>query len=220
MEELGDEIDDVHREVALLAHCGSEYVTRYYGSFVFSYKLWIVMEYLDGGSCFDLLKPGVFPEAHIAVICRELLLGLDYTHSGGSIHRDVKASNVLLSSSGRVKLADFGVGSQFTGTLRHTFVGTPYWMAPELIRQSGYDSKVDIWSLGITAIEMATRMPPFSEHHPKRALFLIPKSKPPVLHGPFSAVFKDFVAQCLTKDPNAVSTSLSVVPLNLINPHG
>jgi serine/threonine-protein kinase 24/25/MST4 len=120
LEDSDDDILEIQQEIANLAQHESEFVTRYYGSFVVNYKLWIVMEFLAGGSCLDLLKPAAFSEAHIAVICRELLLGLEYLHGEGTIHRDIKAANVLLPASGRVKLADFGVAAQLTNTLRAT----------------------------------------------------------------------------------------------------
>lgn len=164
------------------------------------------MEYCGGGSIAEVCKildMGLEEDA-IALICREALKGLKYLHKIHKLHRDIKGGNILLTESGQVKLADFGVSAKLCDTFskRNTFVGTPYWMAPEVVLESMYDGRADVWSLGITAIEMAEINPPNADMHPMRVLMMIPRSGKPRLKNKerWSSEFHDFLSQCFEKD--------------------
>ncbi|KAG2196383.1 hypothetical protein INT47_012887 [Mucor saturninus] len=207
-----NQIDELRRETALMALSKHPNVLRVYGSFVNGSKLYIVTPYLAAGSCLDIMKssfPDGFDEISIATILRQALEGLIYLHKNGHIHRDVKAGNLLMDQQGTVLLADFGVSSSLAenGDVRKTFVGTPCWMAPEVMEQAGYDYKADIWSFGITALELATGHAPFAKFPPMKVLMMTLSNAPPTLDREnakhkFSKYFKDMIDLCLQKEPN------------------
>ncbi|WBW74110.1 PAK-related GC kinase Sid1 [Schizosaccharomyces osmophilus] len=209
-----DDITEIEQEVLMLSNCSHPNVINYYGCFVQGHVLWILMEHMDGGSVSGLLKKQGLEEETISIILRETLKGLTYLHNQNKIHRDIKAANILLSSTtGEVKLADFGVAAQLSNAAsrRYTFVGTPFWMAPEVIQQTSYGTAADIWSLGITAIEMAEAAPPRATMHPMRVIFEIPQSEPPKLSSNYSLEFRDFVSRCLKLHPASRRSSSSLL---------
>jgi len=215
LDDASDELEDVQQEISVMSNCNCSQLTKYFTSFLSGSQLWIVMEYLEGGSLSDLLvDSGPLDEPTIAYVMRELLTALAYLHGERKIHRDVKAGNILVSAGGGVKLADFGVTGQLTESVgkRKTRVGTPYWMAPEVISETSYDASADIWSVGITAMELADGKPPYaSSLHPMQAIFYIPKNPAPVLDGPYSPEFKNFIAACLQKDPSSRLSAVSLL---------
>ncbi|CAI9096450.1 OLC1v1032604C1 [Oldenlandia corymbosa var. corymbosa] len=209
--------EEIRGEIEMLQQCNHPNVVRYLGSYQGEEYLWIVMEYCGGGSVADLMNvtDESLEEYQIAFICREALKGLSYLHSIFKVHRDIKGGNILLTDQGEVKLGDFGVAAQLTRTMskRNTFIGTPHWMAPEVIQESRYDGKVDVWALGVSAIEMAEGYPPRATVHPMRVLFMISIEPAPMLEDKekWSLVFHDFIAKCLTKDPRLRPTAAEML---------
>ncbi|XP_034312173.1 serine/threonine-protein kinase 3 isoform X5 [Magallana gigas] len=201
------DLQEIIKEISIMQQCDSVFIVKYYGSYFKNTDLWIVMEYCGAGSVSDImrLRNKTLTEEEIATILYDALKGLEYLHSRRKIHRDIKAGNILLNTEGHAKLADFGVAGQLTDTMakRNTVIGTPYWMAPEVIQEIGYDCVADIWSLGITALEMAEGKPPYGDIHPMRAIFMIPTKPPPSFRNPdkWSPEFIDFVSKCLVKNP-------------------
>ncbi|KAF5464131.1 hypothetical protein F2P56_014236, partial [Juglans regia] len=209
------DLNSISREAQTMVLVDHPNVLKSHCSFVSDHNLWVVMPFMAGGSCLHILKaayPDGFEEVVIATILREVLKGLEYLHHHGHIHRDVKAGNILIDARGAIKLGDFGVSACLFDSgdrqrVRNTFVGTPCWMAPEVMEQlHGYDFKADIWSFGITALELAHGHAPFSKYPPMKVLLMTLQNAPPGLDyerdRKFSKSFKQMIASCLVKDPS------------------
>uniref|UniRef100_A0A6Q2ZGS8 non-specific serine/threonine protein kinase n=1 Tax=Esox lucius TaxID=8010 RepID=A0A6Q2ZGS8_ESOLU len=206
-----EELEDYMVEIDILASCDHHYIVKLLDAFYYESKLWILIEFCAGGAVdavmLELERP--LTEPQIQVVCRQTLEALAYLHEMKVIHRDLKAGNILLSQEGDIKLADFGVSAKNTNTLqrRDSFIGTPYWMAPEVVmcetsKDRPYDYKADIWSLGVTLIELAQIEPPNHEMNPMRVLLKIAKADPPTLMQPsrWSLEFSDFLRKALDKN--------------------
>ncbi|KAH9742231.1 protein kinase domain-containing protein [Citrus sinensis] len=220
LEKCNNDLDGIRREVQTMRVTNHPNVLRAHCSFTTGHCLWVVMPYMAGGSCLHIMKsayPEGFEEPVIATLLRETLKALVYLHFHGHIHRDVKAGNILIDSNGAIKLADFGVSACMFDAgdrqrSRNTFVGTPCWMAPEVMQQlHGYDFKADIWSFGITALELAHGHAPFSKYPPMKVLLMTLQNAPPGLDYErdkrFSKSFKELVTACLVKDPKKRPTA-------------
>jgi len=215
--------ENLQKEIDILKESSDcPYIVKYFGCYIKDTTLMIVMEFCDGGSALDIMTccKKTFSEEHISIILAQMVQGLSYLHSHKVLHRDLKAGNVLLNRDGKAKLADFGVSAKLTRTLekKKTIVGSPYWMAPEVIsvqkgKDEGYDFKADLWSLAITAIELAEGKPPLFDIASLRVIFLIPARPPPTLTEPskWSDEFNDFLAVCLQKDPNKRPSAASLL---------
>ncbi|THU47126.1 hypothetical protein C4D60_Mb09t12240 [Musa balbisiana] len=214
-ERNNSDLSNIYREAQTMILIDHPNVLKAHCSFVNDHTLWVVMPYMEGGSCLHIMKsvfPNGFEEPMIATVLREVLKGLEYLHNHGHIHRDVKAGNILVDARGSVKLGDFGVSACLFDSgdrqrSRNTFVGTPCWMAPEVMEQlHGYDFKADIWSFGITALELAHGHAPFSKYPPIKVLLMTLQNAPPGLDyerdRKFSRSFRDMIAMCLVKDPS------------------
>ncbi|KAL1189838.1 Serine/threonine-protein kinase BLUS1 [Cardamine amara subsp. amara] len=224
LEKCRNDLETIRKEVHIMSLIDHPNLLKSHCSFIDGSSLWIVMPYMSGGSCFHLMK-SVHPEGLeqpiIATLLREVLKALVYLHRQGHIHRDVKAGNILIHSKGVVKLGDFGVSACMFDSgdrmrTRNTFVGTPCWMAPEVMQQAdGYDFKADIWSFGITALELAHGHAPFSKFPPMKVLLMTLQNAPPRLDHErdkkFSKSFKELIAACLVKDPKRRPTSAKLL---------
>ncbi|CAD8209143.1 unnamed protein product [Paramecium pentaurelia] len=217
-----DEIENLVQEIKILKDCQHPNIVSFLGSYYKDSNLWLIMEYCSGGSVLGLMEVmerGLNQE-EISGIMYSTLLGIEYLHQNKKIHRDIKAGNILLDHKGQVKLADFGVAAQLTYSCadKGTFIGTPFWMSPEVISKSRYNQLTDIWSLGVTAIELAEGTPPYSHIHPVRAMFAIKNNPPMGLTKPelWSKEFNQFVQGCLRVEVNERPTAQQLLQYTFI----